>query len=65
MGISPTELLKSEAKILGRRWLVKWEYVLVWMKAREIYALCDLIIFDNDWHIAQGKALNDFWEFST
>jgi hypothetical protein len=41
MGVSLAVIQKSEAKILGMRWGVKWQPVLVWMKAKEFYAAND------------------------
>lgn len=54
-----------ESEILARRWGVDQRAVLKWMKAKGFKSVLDLMVYGTTHDEAMGKALADFWEFST
>jgi hypothetical protein len=59
------EPLTLESEILANRWRVDQRAVLKWMKARGFKTVMGLMAFGGDHAESMGRALADFWEFST
>ena len=57
--------MKNLALTLSVRWGVSERAILLWLKARGIGTVKDLMRFSLDHSTAMNKALADFWEFST
>ena len=57
--------MKNLALTLAARWGVSERAILLWLKAREIGTIKDLMRFGLDHSRAMDNALADFWQWAT